>query len=695
MKAYGLAGLEEQTGVTIGIPELSALSAADGQSPLAANEVQLPSFEVMQAFVRGRRLKERASYTEAAELMSIFLRELEQVDVVSFDIFDTALVRYVDHPVDVFLHFERLPAFAAHRYNQAISRKRLLAEQSVRPIAAKLIGSHEVNLYEIYQVFCEQNGIGQEYAASLTNAEEELELQLCAPNPPIAALYRAAVSAGKQVIFVSDTYHRDSYLLRLLQAHGYAVVQEDLFASSALRKSKQSGLMFPQVLMTLGVAAERILHVGDHPISDFREAKSAGLRSILHTCKPSKEAPSLMTRNGGPQRPGDDSRLSYQSVVRGLSSLALQRAEEVGRAQDFWWKFGYAAAGPLTTGYCQWLEECFRTDGMEHAYFMLRDGELFHRVYQTLFQLKAGACTASTLQASRRAALVPVVGLATSFAVPSLLGGIGLRPMREYIDRLGISADPFLAEAKAAGFDSLEERIDGRIDTQRLLNFVHQRRVMDALLAQGEIERVMLERYLAQEGLTAHSKVALVDLGWGGTIHKALHVLLRRCAPQTQVTGYYLATFPDVPHSVIPELSLRSYLAHRGSPATVTRQIVSFLNLFETVYSSAEGSLLRFEESREEGARGRIVPVLQASDKSAEQCQRLMAMHDGAVAFALDFQACPVTADLPVMPAEIAGEEFFPGYSAATTGRGAVVGTTGALRQSWIDVSACCSAGAG
>lgn len=655
--ASSLDGRQNLFNVAGAITDLPTL--AGGALMIEPDVTTPPTFSAMREFVCRHKAMERKSYTAAAGLTDVFLRELEQVDIVSFDIFDTLLLRYVDHPVDVFLHFERQPVFAAHRYNQAISRKRILAEQAMRMAAARLISSHEVNLYEIYQIFCEQNGISQDFAASFTDAEEALELRLCAPNPAIAALYDAARNAGKRVIYVSDTYHRDYYLLRLLQAHGYAAAGADLFASSALRKSKQSGLLFPHVLNAVGVDAGRMLHVGDHPVSDYREPKAIGIRSILHTHKLSKETPSLMTQNGGPQRPGDDSRLSYLSVVRGLRSVTPQRAEACGRGQDFWWKFGYAAAGPLTTGYCQWLQECFRTDGIEHAYFMLRDGALFHRVYQALFHDRPDACAASSLPASRRAALLPIVGLAPSFAVPSLLGGIGLRPMREYIERLGIAADAFAEEARGAGFSSLEERVDGRIDTQRLLTFFHQRRVMDELQRQGEVERGMLEGFLAQEGMTSYRKVALVDLGWGGTIHKALHVLLQQGAPETRLTGYYMATFPDVPHSAMPDLALRSYLAHRGNPAPVIRQIVSFLNLFETVYSSTEGSLLRFEMAPNNTGAMRIVAVRQVSDKSDEQCRRLEAMHDGAVAFALDYRACPMTAGFPVMPAEIAAEEFF------------------------------------
>ena len=655
---------------------ITAISAVERASPLhATNAVTIlhplpiietvaiepmqPSFAAMQEFVNGVRATERAGYTEAHELNAVFLSELGQVDVVSFDIFDTVLMRYVDHPVDVFLHLERLPAFAAHRYKHPISRMRMLAEQAVRPVALKLTGSYEVNLYEIYQVFCEQNEISQENAASFTDAEEALELRLCAPNPALASLYEAAIYAGKRVIFVSDTYHRGSFLLQLLRTHGYKASPEDLFASSALRKSKQSGHLFPHVLAAVGVDAARLLHVGDHPVSDYREPRQLKIRSILHSHKLSIETALLMTTNGGPQRPGDDSRLSFQSVVRGMRHATAQRAEACGRGDDFWWKFGYAAAGPLTTGFCQWLEESLRVDGMEHAYFMLRDGALFQRVYAVLFADKTDACPSSSIPASRRAALLPIIGLAPSFAVPSLLGGIGFRPMREYVERLGISAAGFTAEAVEAGFKSLDEQIDGRIDTPRLLKFVRTPRVMAAMVAAGQKERALLERFLVQEGVTAHKRVALVDLGWGGTIHKALDVLLRHFAPETKVTGYYLATFPDSAHSAMPELSLRSYLTHRGNPAAVFRQIVSFLNLFETVYSSTEGSLLHFQESPLASGDKPIVAVRQASDKSTEQCERLEAMHDGAAAFAQDYRDCPATAGYPVMPADIAGEEFF------------------------------------
>ncbi len=482
----------------------------------------------MQQFAGRWKAAGLENYTPANLLDAVFQRQMQECDVVSFDIFDTALFRYVHHPVDVFLHLERQAAFAEHAYTEPVSKLRIAAENSVRPIVFNLAGSYEVNLFEIYQAFCDQNRISRDCAVALTNAEELVEMRLCAPNRPILRLFEAAKAAGKRVIFVSDTYHRESFLLRLLSAHGYSVTPGELFASSASRKSKQSGLLFPHVLEAMGVKPERMLHVGDHPVSDFQEPGKLGIRSILHTHKLSVDAPGPVTQPTGPAASGQDSRMGGQSVVRGMVHTTSQAAEKQEREHDFWWKFGYSSAGPLTTGFCQWLEHRLRMDGMEHAYFMLRDGALLHQVYQLLYQSKAGACTVSTLPSSRRAALLPIVGLVPSFAVPSLLGGIGPRPMREYLERLGIPTSGFADEAVAAGLDSLDELVDGRIDSQRLLRFMQQERVKTALLARSAAERSLLERFLGQEKVTSHSKVALIDLGWGGPFTRACICCLLR-----------------------------------------------------------------------------------------------------------------------------------------------------------------------
>ena len=635
--------------------EVAALTTL-ASDELSANS-ESADFEGLRKFVRDSIAAKRVDYTSEENLLSSFLKILPSVEVVSFDIFDTALVRYVDHPVDVFFHLEQHPAFSAFAFSQPLSKLRIESEKAARSLVYKVIGSFEVNLLEIYQVFCDQNGISRDHAADFMAAEEQIELRLCTVCAPMQRLYTEAVLAGKRIIFVSDTYHNVEFLCRLLISVGYPVELSAISASSATRKAKQSGKLFPEVLATLGVPPNKVLHIGDHPISDYKQAQSAGVQCILHPHKASTDMAEFF-RTGGPKRPGDDKLLSQRSLLRGLQHLIEQIAEDRGRGKDFWWKFGYASVGPLTVGFAQWLEQALRSDNMQHVYFLLRDGELLFKVYQSLFADDPNACLASCLLSSRRAMLMPVAAIAPDFAITSLLAGIGMRPVREYLDRAGVCADGFLKEAKLAGFKSLDELIDGRNDTERLLNFLVQKPVLMALLDRSKVERESLTIYLQEEHVTERKQVALVDLGWSGTIHKSMQVLLAKIAPETSLTGYYMATFPESAHSIIPNLVAKSYLAHRGEPMTVYQQISSFLNLFETVYSSTSGSLLYFDKIRN-GSSEITSPVFQANDKSMEQCDHLNAIHAGAIAFAEDYRSLTASSGYSPMPPEVASESFF------------------------------------
>ena len=306
------------------------------------------------------KARERQLYTSEAELYLSFMATLPEVQAVSFDIFDTALVRYVDHPVDVFFHLEQHPAFDQFAFRQPVSGLRIAAESKAREMVFKIISSYEVNLLEIYQVFCDLNGISRDYAEAFVAAEEEIELELCVACAPLQRLYQEAVAAGKKALFVSDTYHGVEFLTRLLRHIGYEVAPESIIASSATRKAKQSGHLFPFVLSSLGIEPDQLLHLGDHPISDDERPRALGIRTILHSQKASSEQPELSMAGGGPRVPGDDPKLAQRSKVRGMVRSTGQAAAERGRTEDFWWKFGYSSAGPLTVGFCQWLEQSLR-----------------------------------------------------------------------------------------------------------------------------------------------------------------------------------------------------------------------------------------------------------------------------------------------------------------------------------------------
>ncbi|MEO6950675.1 MAG: HAD-IA family hydrolase [Polyangia bacterium] len=194
---------------------------------------------------------------------------------LSLDIFDTALLRRVDEPHDVF----RLVA-AAYRASRPSAPRfdfagaRVTAEQRARNLAFLRARHREVTLDEIYDAL--RLPAGWERSA-LQESELAIERHLLVRNPYVHELYRAAVERGVPVIFLSDMYLPSSFLSGLLDDAGYETRRFLLVSSEADGASKASGGLYRDALARLGLRADEVLHIGDNVQSDVSMAMRAGL----------------------------------------------------------------------------------------------------------------------------------------------------------------------------------------------------------------------------------------------------------------------------------------------------------------------------------------------------------------------------------------------------------------------------------
>jgi FMN phosphatase YigB (HAD superfamily) len=556
------------------------------------------SFSSLQRYATNMGPKRRSPATPPGDLATVFQAALAHCRMVSFDVFDTLLVRYVHHPRDVFLHLEKTAPFRRQtRWPAPLWQLRQKAENHARRKLHQATGSAEVTLSEIYVSFCELTQ-WKDPVAELVQAEEEIELKLCRPCPAIGDLYALARAGGKPVIFVSDTYHHAQFVCEMLTANGFPAAPGSVFASSDLRLNKQSGQLFPKVVQRIGLPPAAILHIGDHPISDFQQPQAVGIKAILHDHRASAVHPAKAFA------------LPTAALQTSLSGFAAIASRCHRPARDFWWLLGYNVCGPLLTGFCLWLERCFHADEITRAWFLLRDGEIFERVYRTLLPGPEAIPTA-TLPSSRRAFLLPVLESAPKLAMRGLMSGVGPRPVREYLERLNLPAESFRAEFAASGFANLDEIIDGRHEGERLFRLVRQPRIQTAILERSRLEKELLLAFFGQEGLRTGRKIALVDLGWRGSVHKAAHLLLSRPGHPANLVGYYLATSAGFANDMAPGLSARGFLMHEGKPEATAQRISQFPQLLEILCSGVTGSLLHFER-----AADRIQGVFQEPDAS-------------------------------------------------------------------------------
>ena len=119
---------------------------------------------------------------------------IDQYEVISFDIFDTLLMRRVLEPQDVFRLVE---------YTLRIDFGLELPFTKLRLQALHEAGQ-TAELDDIYLAFRRISGLGAAQVERIKLKELEIERRVLIPRRPVAALFRRAAAAGKEIFVLSD-----------------------------------------------------------------------------------------------------------------------------------------------------------------------------------------------------------------------------------------------------------------------------------------------------------------------------------------------------------------------------------------------------------------------------------------------------------------------------------------------------------
>lgn len=191
---------------------------------------------------------------------------LAQYDLISFDVFDTLVLRAFDDPKMIF-HLWGLENCQQYAYDVRSAISKDLRAKTGR----------EINLTEIYQEMEWHFGVPAEKGME---QEIQLELRYCMPNPYMKQVYDSLTQMGKRIIIVSDMYLPKEAITRILDKCGYKGY-EALYVSSDCGYTKGSGTMWTYLNSLYGDI--RRVHVGDSPNGDANQAKRRGWKTKLYT----------------------------------------------------------------------------------------------------------------------------------------------------------------------------------------------------------------------------------------------------------------------------------------------------------------------------------------------------------------------------------------------------------------------------
>ena len=538
--------------------------------------------------------------------------------VVSFDVFDTLVVRKVATPRDLFLLLKSVSPYAELAADATVvATARVQAEEVARTAALSMRGSVEVTLAEICSVLAPHFGLPLESVGAMVAAEQALELALCAPHQHVRGWFERAVVEGKRVWCVSDTYHSASFLRQLLTHCGLPMHGIQVLSSADELINKSSGRLFQTLVTQCRVAPSAILHIGDNPQGDGEVPASLGLHAVCHPWAAWQHTDTPSASIG-------------DACALGMAQVAARTHEP---PQPFWYRFGYAVAGPLLAGFALWLRTALEADRIDRAYFLLRDGEILQRVYRALFGDERGP-TVALLESSRRAFLLPALEANEKSLTAQLLATEDPRPAREFLDRLGIRSGDVVAAFRSVGFRSPDDVVapGDVVALRRIAALFAHPSVAQRLLARTREERALAVKYLRGEGVLGAGRVALVDVGWNGTIQKSIAAIAALSKAPTTILGYYIGTSARAGDGIAGD-AMRGYLFEQAQPPSRWQQVFVLSQLVEFICSAPRGSLRGFAQRD-----GVVRPVHAPLDHTDAQLGWLAALHDGAEDYATDLQ---------------------------------------------------------
>ena len=511
-------------------------------------------------------------------------RRAKIVSAWSFDVFDTFLLRACTTPDGVFERTYELSGISRTCPNISASfvQHRIQAESRARRTAKEKRGGCEVRIDEIYAYFpFRLFGLSRSDLNDLIEAEFAAEVELCRANPDMIRQYLDTKRAGHRVGFISDTYWDTGRLARLLRACHPGLVWDFLYASCDHGSGKSESL-FAIYLSEQGIDAGTSFHVGDNEKADIKGAKRHGIHPRYYPQATAQLASKFQRETAMFELlcSGAPTRLDHGA--RTLRRMVAARSAEKSQA----FHLGLTVLGPVMAAFDAFVtRRCQEIAGSGRQValgFLGRDGFLSHRTRQELH-----GSSSAYIEINRRVSLIASAD--TMQPLVDLLSKVLKIDAPTFRDMVKIM--PAKVAAFFAGFpggiasgEELARALPGLIDPTEIV-----------ALAAGLRTRLLTYLRDAVPGFDDCTDLVLADLGYSGSVQKALRRIFDLEGIEIRLHGAYLMSLDDAFDDLAEQDSAAGFISDRVVTPHVKRMLIRNVALLEQACCSAEGSVRDYD----------------------------------------------------------------------------------------------------
>lgn len=442
--------------------------------------------------------------------------KVKQYDVVSFDIFDTLIMRTIYLPADIF------------RIVETGLQKELGWQISFFEPRKKAAGFLEnATIDEIYYEIQKTEGWDDQLRDKIKQYEIEVEKQFIVPRKDMVELFHM-VKKTKKFFLISDMYFPKNILHDMLAQCGIDISLDNIIVSCDYKKSKENGGLweyYKHILLVTG-GSVRALHIGDNEETDGKIPQQYGIDSYVVWSS------DKMLQESSLENMGPEVNTLFASVFTGAfiakmfnSPFALQ--EMSGKVlfknnEDA----GYWLLGGVMYIFCRWLLQQAKKDRISQLGFLAREGYLLISLFEEYCELveEKNAPEIIYFETSRRVVLTSSI--------------------QDDKDILEVASFPY----KGNMADFMQDRFGVTVDDENLQNMYsnedekRQRAILkkyeEDILREADRERHNYMTYLHSLGM--QRDFAIVDSQLYGTTQYYLGKLLEK-----KLNGYYFCVCLD------------------------------------------------------------------------------------------------------------------------------------------------------
>lgn len=317
---------------------------------------------------------------------------------------------------------------------------------------------------------------------------------------------------GKKMIIVSDFYLNSAVLKTFLMAKGVNEFFDGICVSCEYENSKAVGGLYDLVIDELCINDKKsVIMIGDNYKSDCVKSKKAGIRHFYYK-----------------------SNKNYGKKIKAVDLLKTELDKKLDLSI-------YADYSYFFYLFIQRLYNNLSSEGFSNVYFFSREGEYLKKLFDCYNQIQ---CTLNNkpfieshyLYVSRQSTYAPSLNAdITKESFDKLFSEYPDLSINAFLKNIGIVETGEVSDVlKHLNINPkiIQQDIKNSSDFNKIINYSQFKNIYyDAITKKKE----NCVRYFKQEGITSNSRIAIVDVGWKGSIQDNIHKLLE----DVRINGYY------------------------------------------------------------------------------------------------------------------------------------------------------------